>query len=94
MSEEYIRGMIERGRHWIPAHMWGGIERYLIKRIPPGGFLEAVFSNDLMGAFNQADDSNSEIMRDYCIFLYNFCPTGSYGSKENFNAWLNGSQDD
>lgn len=92
MSTE-ISEMIERGRHLIPAYMWGGIERYMVKRIPPGHFLTALFSNDLMGAFGRADDVNRENMHLYCRFLYNYAPLGSYGSPAAVRAWLNSDPD-
>ena len=81
--------MIEGGRHLIPPYMWGGMSRYMVNRIPPGSFLQALLSNDLMEAFARADEENSACIRQYCQFLYNYAPRGSYGSPENFRAWLN-----
>lgn len=89
MEKIDIQEMIERGRHLIPPYMWGGVERYMIHRIPPGHFLTAVFSNDLIGAFARADDENGANMRRYAQFLYNYAPRGSYGSPEAVRAWLN-----
>lgn len=86
---DQIAAMIERGQHLIPPHMWGGVQRYMINRIPPGSFLTALFSNDLMEAFGRADDENAMHMRRYCQFLYNHAPRGSYGSPELVRAWLN-----
>lgn len=84
-----ILDMIEGGQHLIPPYMWGGVKRYMVDRIPPGDFLTALFSNDLMDAFGRADDENSANMRRYCQFLYNYAPRGSYGSREAVRAWLN-----
>lgn len=85
---DQIQEMIARGRHLVPPHMWGGIERYFLKRIPPGGFLSALLSNDLMEAFGCADDENASAMQNWCRFLYNYAPRGSYGSPEAFMNWL------
>ncbi len=83
-----VAAMIEGGRHLVPDYMWGGIERYMLHGIPPGGFLTALLSNDLMEAFARADDENGENMRRWCQFLYNYAPSGSYGSPARFDAWL------
>lgn len=91
---DWITAMIEGGRHLIPPYMWGGVERYFVNRIPGGSFLTALFSNDLMEAFGRADDENSANMRQYCQFLYNYAPRGSYGSPENVRAWLNPERTD
>lgn len=91
MTNDEIMAMIEDGKHLVPDHMWGGVKRFFVNRIPPGHFLMALFSNDLMGAFGRADDGNAANMRRYCQFLYNYAPTGSYGSPENVRDWLSGS---
>lgn len=89
MDREQIQEMIQQGQHLIPPYMFGGIKRYMLDRIPPGHFLTALLSNDLMEAFARADDENSTNMRRYVQFLYNYAPCGSYGSPAAFNAWLN-----
>lgn len=85
---EHIEQMIEGGLYLVPQHMHGAVRRYYLKGIPPGSFLEAVISNDLMGAFSRADDVNSSAMREWCQFFYNHVPSGSYGSPERYGEWL------
>jgi len=80
--------MIEGGRHLIPGHMWDAVKLYYLHGIPPGSFLTAVLSNDLMGAFARADDVNAAAMQSWCRFLYNHTPSGSFGSPERVSAWL------
>ena len=89
-----IMEMIERGRHLVPPHMWGGVERYFVNRIPGGSFMTALLSNDLMEAFGRADDENSANMRRWVQFLYNYAPRGSYGSPEAVRAWLTPAQEE
>lgn len=36
--------------HEIPEHTKAALDRYVNDRIPPGGFLTAVLTNDLTGA--------------------------------------------
>lgn len=88
-----VAEMIEGGRHLIPGHMFGAVSRYMLQGIPPGSFLTAVLSNDLMGAFDKADDENSAAMRQWCLFLYNHAPSGSHGSPQAFSNWLAQAQE-
>lgn len=58
------------------------------RRIPTGGFLEAVLSNDLFGAIGRADTENSQAIHAICTFVYNRLPSGSWGSPERYRNWL------
>lgn len=86
-DQEYIVSRIEAGAHLIPHHMVGAIKRYLLQGIPPGSFLTAVLCNDLREAFARADDENSACMHGWVKFLYNYAPTGSWGSPDAFREW-------
>ena len=72
----------------IPDYMIGGLVRYVVNRIPPGGFLMAVLENDFMEACGRADDTNSECLKAYAMFLYNYVPSNCKGSPEAVAAWL------
>ena len=72
----------------IPDYMQGGLSRYLSRGIIPGGFLTAVLCNDLTEACAKADDRNRHRLYDYIYFLYNYAPHGSWGSPDNFAAWI------
>jgi hypothetical protein len=88
MDSEKLKQMYQPGLHLIPAHMRGAVIRYLENGIPPGGFLTAVLSNDLMGAFAKADDENATAMRGWAMFVHNHMPTGAHGSPDKVRAWL------
>jgi hypothetical protein len=79
---------IEDGIYLIPQHMRGAVRRYFLKGIPPGSFLTAVLSNDLMEALGRADDDNRDALPRYGQFLYNYVPCGSYGSPDAVKAWI------
>jgi hypothetical protein len=72
----------------IPDYMRHGIEAYVMHGVPPGGFLTALFANDLMGALGKADDTNIGRIKDYGTFLYNFTPSGCHGSREVVGKWI------
>lgn len=76
------------GEPLLPDYMRGGMRRYMEQRIPPGHFLTAVLSNDLMEACRRADDVNRYRLFDYCSWLYSYAPVGSFGSAENVRHWL------
>ena len=85
--------MIERNYYGIPDHMRGGIDRYLDEGIEPGGFLTAVFSNQLVEALGAADLENTMQIKEYGYFLYNEVPsrgstTPCWGSPEIVSNWV------
>jgi hypothetical protein len=65
-----------------------GLKLYFEHKILTGGFLTAVLSNDLLTAASKADDINKYKLHDYCTWLYNHAPMGSYGSPEAVKQWL------
>ena len=49
----------------IPPHMHEGVRAYVLQGVEPGGFLYAVFSNNLVDSFARADNTNGyEQLRD------------------------------
>lgn len=72
----------------IPEHMIGGLRRYIEDGIKPGTFLCAVLRNDLRRAVEHADNTNIHCLQDYIRFLYNYAPTGSWGSPDEFDEWV------
>ncbi|WP_162947037.1 hypothetical protein [Ruegeria sp. EL01] len=72
----------------LPAHMQDGFRLYIEKGIPMGSFGRAFLSNDLMGAFNRADETNRASMFDLCVWLHNRAPIGCHGSPERVDEWI------
>ena len=62
----------------VPPHMHAGWARWAAYgwQANPGGFLSAVVSNDLFGAFSKADASNAAHIEATCRWLYNYSPAG------------------
>jgi hypothetical protein len=61
---------------------------YVVHHKPPGGFLQALFANDLLEVFARADDENAALIRQWVAFVYNYMPTTCHGSYEIVRAWL------
>lgn len=74
----------------IPCHSRAALARYIVERRIPGGFLRAVICNDLRAAVERADDANVVAIPAYVRFLYNYAPSSCWGSKERYEAWLDG----
>ena len=71
----------------IPAHLQGGLERYLQEGILPGGFLQAVLENKLKESFERADDISRKALPDIVHYLYNYIPMAAWGSPERVAEW-------
>lgn len=76
----------------LPENTKGALERYILRGIPTGGFLDAVLSNDLRGSFARADIENREALYQIVMWLHNYAPSGCHGSKERVTDWLKQKQ--
>lgn len=73
--------------HIIPDYMRPGMIKWIENGVRPGGFLTAVLSNDLFGAFIRADDINMTRIKDYVQFLYCYAPAACFGSLDKVELW-------
>lgn len=64
------------------------LERYINHRIPTGGFLEAVLSNNFFESIGRADFNNLRNIQLVAEYIYMNVPSIAYGSKEKVNKWL------
>lgn len=64
------------------------VERYVIHGITMGGFLTALFENDLMEAASRADDHNLAALGQWAAVLYNDVPSACKGSKKAVADWI------
>lgn len=62
---------------------------YIENGTPTGGFLKAVLSNDLFGAYHRADGNNQNHVREIVRAIYNYAPADCHGSKEAYEKWIN-----
>lgn len=83
-SEGWAKGLAQ----YVPDYMIPGMARYIVHGKRPGHFLSCFLSNDLMGALSRADDLNKRQFWQYGNFLYNYAPTGCFGSPEKFEDWI------
>lgn len=69
--------------HKVPEDLRPALQRYIEHGIPPGSFLEAVLTNNLMESFARADQCNRNRLFDIVKFLCNEVPILVWGSREN-----------
>ncbi len=80
--------------YWkIPEHIYEALKRYVDNRLPPGDFLWAVLSNNLVLAVMAADEQNRAKLCDIVGFIYNEIPFISHGNPEKVKKWLQGMDD-
>jgi len=72
----------------IPRAVKESLDRYVYHRIPTGGFLYAVLTNDLFEAVGRADDCNLACLPEICSYIYNEVPSTCWGSPEAVQLWL------
>jgi hypothetical protein len=70
------------------TNLQGGIWRYVMLGIEPGGFLRAVLENDLLESFGRADEDNRACLFGICSWMYNNAPMECRGSPAKVKAWL------
>ncbi len=77
----------------IPKAIKYQIDQYIEAGVPPGGFLNAVLTNDLMVAIQKADETNKLHIPDIVTYLLNYLPPIAYGNAKNVTDWLHAHAD-
>jgi len=68
-------------------HLGGGVRRYLMDGIMPGGFLAALLANDLEQAALMADKSNAANLAELGFWLNYHLPTYAIGDYPTIHNW-------
>lgn len=76
----------------IPQLTLDSLNRYINRRVQPGGFLTAVLSNDLFGAVSRADSQNKLALTEICEYIYNEVPGNAWGSYDAVRNYIRGEQ--
>lgn len=71
----------------IPDYMIEPVVAYIFDGEPLGGFLTALFSNNLTETYLCADIHNLSHIKDWAAVLYHDIPMGCWGSKQHINNW-------
>src|ERR1700741_1415530 len=81
--------------HYNIGPEWEGIlENYIIHGFHPGGFFEALFSNDFLSMAMRTHPSNTwSAIATTGKWLKNYAPVECYGSPKKVEAWLKQSDE-
>lgn len=74
--------------HGIPENIYLALKRYWNDALPPGAFVTAVLSNNLMDAVGYADHVSERYLADIVNYVKYHSPRGSYGNPELVRSWL------
>lgn len=72
----------------MPPLILQGLLDYVDHGTPPGDFLFAVLSNDLMQALGRASHDSRAAIFQICEFVCNEMPAKSHGSPAKIHAWI------
>ena len=72
----------------IPAATIKALHRYVVDKIPTGGFLNAILTNNLLESCARADEWNKAALFDILSFCYNEIPSPCWKSKQAVQEWL------
>ena len=71
-----------------PAHILDAIHSYAAFKKRPGGFVQALLRNDLMGAYRAADQPSLRGLGDVLRYLHREVPHSCWGSAATVEEWL------
>ena len=72
----------------IPLTLIEGIEEYVMKGAPQGGFLTAVFRHDLFLAVGKADLHSQRVLVPLVTLIFNHCPARCHGKERQVDDWI------
>lgn len=72
----------------IPERTQGSFSRYINHGIPPGSFVTAVLTNNLVESVGAADTENLIALTDIARFIYNELPCSAWGNQNIVDAWI------
>jgi hypothetical protein len=73
----------------VPSHLRGGIARWIMSGIEPGGFMQCVLQNDLRGAVTRASTSSRAGFLELVHWLIAEAPPQCWGSEGAYVDWAN-----
>ena len=71
----------------LPPDTAQSLRQYIEGGYHPGGFLQAVLSNNLAESIKRADKENLASLADIVAFLSTYAPGDCWGSADRFEAW-------
>lgn len=79
---------IDQALAGLPADSAAAAKAYIESGVKPGGFLYAVFSNQLVESVLRADDANRAALTQWVTFVSNHAPWSCWGSPQRVEDWI------
>lgn len=80
--------MVDPVYYEVPPRLRGGLYRFLMEGVGPGGFLHAVLSNNLRDAVAQGDPESLAALRAIVLLVHNKMPHACHGDPNAVRAWM------
>ena len=80
--------------YYIPPHTRLSLVNYFMHGLHPGGFIEAVLTNDLHRCVAIADHANIEALQIIVQWIQSHAPLDSWGTREKIEAWCDELSED
>jgi hypothetical protein len=78
----------------VPASIRGACEKHVVHGLQPGGFVEALLTNNLTEAITRADKHNLQRIDEIVLYLLNALPLTCWGSEEKVKLWRDMIEDE
>ena len=72
----------------IESETYEALKDYVLNHRDPGGFLTAVFSNDLMEAVLRGNPDSRFALPQICEYIFHHCPGECWGDSEAVEKWI------
>ena len=72
----------------IPPRIRKAIDKYRDHHLYPGGFVDAVLVNDMIGAIGRADAESMAALPAIVGYIHWEIPAKCHGNRARVNAWL------
>lgn len=81
--------------HGVPADFAGTLERYLVRGMPPGGFISSLLANDGRSAIMRCHPANQIVeLKPVVTWIQDYVPEQARDSYANIQAWCLLSDED
>lgn len=72
---------------YVSGHLCGGLVRYIVDGVLPGGFLQGCLCNNLIEAARRGDPRSLVSLPGVIMFLEHYAPEPCWGSTAKVRAW-------
>lgn len=87
MDRETLETRMNAHDSFVPHHIRHGILNYVFDGVPAGGFVTAMFANDLIEAVGRADHINEGHIVGIARWITWYAPRSCWGGYDIVKGW-------